>query len=471
MASLKYWLWLTGLKGLGAPAALRLLDWFVTPERVYYADPEEYDLVEGLSAFQRKALLDKSMDRAEGVLADCQYLGLRIMTIQDGDYPDRLRQIPDPPVVLYLRGKNIDFDEEAAIAVVGAREPSEYGRKMAARLGLELARGGALLVSGIARGLDSEAIRGALKGGGQVVSVLAGGLDTGYPYTSRFLVEDIAAAGTLISEYPPGTPALGDHYHARNRIISGLSLGVVAVECRLSSGTMITAGRALEQDRDLFAVPGAVDMVMSEGTNRLIQQGAKLVTCGGDILSEYWARFPRRLAASAPLTPEAAQARLDSLAQDREEKRRTDPALEEVPSREFIPRSGQRERFTDDEHLKAWLLRVTINCCNDVHRSPWSKRRAELDDATLSTLRASELDEPGREAPDDAFGNRNLEPGDLAAALARLTPQQRTAVHLFYFEGYATDEIAQITGERSGTVRSHLHRARKALKINLGAHS
>ena len=353
MASLKYWLWLTGLKGLGAPAALRLLDWFVTPERVYYADPEEYDLVEGLSAFQRKALLDKSMDRAEGVLADCQYLGLRIMTIQDGDYPDRLRQIPDPPVVLYLRGKNIDFDEEAAIAVVGAREPSEYGRKMAARLGLELARGGALLVSGIARGLDSEAIRGALKGGGQVVSVLAGGLDTGYPYTSRFLVEDIAAAGTLISEYPPGTPALGDHYHARNRIISGLSLGVVAVECRLSSGTMITAGRALEQDRDLFAVPGAVDMVMSEGTNRLIQQGAKLVTCGQDILEEYWSRFPLKLKSSAPLTPEAARQRLE-----RQEERTAPPAPAkkaapeengEEPKPELIPLDRQKERFTDDQ--------------------------------------------------------------------------------------------------------------------------
>lgn len=135
---------------------------------------------------------------------------------------------------------------------------------------------------------------------------------------------------------------------------------------------------------------------------------------------------------------------------------------EDVFQTVFMRLLQSRERFTDDEHLKAWLLRVTINCCNDVHRSPWSKRRAELDDATLSTLRASELDEPGREASDDAFGNRNLEPGDLAAALARLTPQQRTAVHLFYFEGYATDEIAQITGERSGTVRSHLHRARKA---------
>ena len=116
---------------------------------------------------------------------------------------------------------------------------------------------------------------------------------------------------------------------------------------------------------------------------------------------------------------------------------------EDVFQTVFMRLLQSRERFTDDEHLKAWLLRVTINCCNDVHRSPWSKRRAELDDATLSTLRASELDEPGREAPDDAFGNRNLEPGDLAAALARLTPQQRTAVHLFYFEGYATDEIAQ----------------------------
>lgn len=352
MASLKYWLWLTSLKGIHSAAALRLLDWFVTPERVYYADPEEYELVEGLNAAQRRVLLDKSMDRAETILRDCQGLGLRIMTIQDGDYPDRLRQIPDPPAVLYLRGRNFDFDEEVAVAMVGAREPSEYGRKMAARLGLELARGGALLVSGIARGLDSEAIKGALKGGGRVVSVLAGGLDVGYPYVSRFLVEDVAACGALISEYPPGTPALGEHYHARNRIISGLSLGVVAVECRLSSGTMITANCAWEQDRDLFAVPGAVDMVMSEGTNRLIQQGAKLVTCGGDILEEYWSRFPLKLQNSAPLTPEAAQQRLE---QQRE--RTTVPVKEKKPAEErpeeqeleLIPHEQEKARFTDDQ--------------------------------------------------------------------------------------------------------------------------
>lgn len=144
---------------------------------------------------------------------------------------------------------------------------------------------------------------------------------------------------------------------------------------------------------------------------------------------------------------------------------------EDVFQTVFMRLLQSKDRFADDEHLKAWLLRVTINCCNDAHRSPWNKRHTELDDTTASTLRASELDEPGREPLDDSFGSRNLKRSDLATALTRLTPQQRTVVHLFYFEGYATDKIAQITGERPGTVRSHLHRARKALKINLGAHS
>lgn len=144
---------------------------------------------------------------------------------------------------------------------------------------------------------------------------------------------------------------------------------------------------------------------------------------------------------------------------------------EDVFQTVFMRLMQSSERFTDDDHLKAWLLRVTLNCCNDVHRSPWNKRRTELNDATAATLRASALDEPGHNREDDGFAAHNLDRDDLIAALARLTDQQRTAVHLFYFEGYATDEIAKITGERPSTVRSHLHRARKALKINLGAHS
>jgi DNA processing protein len=144
---------------------------------------------------------------------------------------------------------------------------------MAGKVGLELARQGALLVSGIAQGLDAAAIRGALKGGGPVVSVLGGGVDVVYPRENRFLYEDVAAAGALISEYPPGTGIQAGHFPVRNRIISGLSLAVVAVECRWKSGTMRTVERALDQDRDVFAVPGPADGPMSEGTNLLIQRG------------------------------------------------------------------------------------------------------------------------------------------------------------------------------------------------------
>lgn len=353
MASLRYWLWLTTRKGMDAAAALTALDYFVTPERAYYADPEEYDQLP-IRASARTGLLDKELDTPEQILADCQRLSLRIMTFQDADYPERLRQISDPPAVLYIRGRVFHFDEEAAIGVVGTRTPSTYGQMAAAKLGMELAAGGALLVSGMAEGLDSCAIKGALKGGGPVVSVLGGGIDVPYPWENRYLYEDVAAAGALISEYPPGTQHVGHHFPRRNRILSGLTLGVLAVECRPHSGTMITVNHALEQDRDVFAVPGAIDAAMSEGTNLLIQQGAKLVTCGRDILEEYWDRFPGKLAASAPLTPEAARARLKDVGRNTppppaQPTPKEDGAGKDVPHRRKIPVSQQKQQFTDDE--------------------------------------------------------------------------------------------------------------------------
>ena len=302
MATLKYWLWLTGRRGLGNAGALRVLDHFVTPERAFYADPEEYALVEDLTPAAQRALLDKDTGGAERILEDCARLDLRIMTLQDADYPERLRQLPDPPLALYIRGRTFAFDEEAAVCMVGAREATPYGIGSAGRLGLELARGGALVVSGMAQGIDTASVQGALKGGGPVVSVLGGGVDVPYPRENRWLYEDVAAAGALISEYPPGTEHRGEHFPVRNRILSGLCLGVVAVECRPHSGTMITVDRALEQNRDLFAVPGNIDAPMSQGPNLLIQQGAKLVTSGRDILEEYWDRFPAKLSPGEPLS-------------------------------------------------------------------------------------------------------------------------------------------------------------------------
>ena len=263
MSSLKYWLWLATRRGMGVQGMHAVLDHFGTPERVFFADPEEYQLLSpGLS----RALQDHSMAEADKVLADCDRLGIRIMTLQDADYPERLRQLDDAPCVLYLKGRMPDFDEEVAVGIVGTREATEYGKTVAKRLGLELARGGALVVSGMAAGIDTCAVRGALQGGKTVVSVVGGGIDVPYPWANRFLYEDVAASGLLMSEYPPGTENLGSHFPVRNRIISGLSLGVVVVEApEFNSGALITAERALEQNRDVFAVPGNVDAVNSRG--------------------------------------------------------------------------------------------------------------------------------------------------------------------------------------------------------------
>ncbi len=343
---LKDWIWLTTRKGLGHRGVLQVLEYFGTPERAFYADPEQYDQIPGLTALSRGSLRDKGTEGADRILGECDRLGLRVLTLRDGDYPERLGEIADPPAVLYVRGNLFRFDQEAAIGIVGSRTPSLYGEKVAAQLGLELARNGALLVSGIAQGIDSIALKGALQGGGRVVSVLGGGVDVPYPWENRYLYEDVASAGALISEYPPGTPPAGEHFPVRNRIISGLSLGVVAVECAKHSGTMKTIAHALEQNRDVFAVPGNIDSPMSEGPNQLLREGAIAVTCARDILEGYADRFPHKLAKAVPLSPEAAQQRLE---QAKIGEKPREPAAKAETVRERVPRQQQKRRFTDDQ--------------------------------------------------------------------------------------------------------------------------
>ena len=295
MSALKYWLWLTELPGLTNQTRLALLRHFPTPEDVYYADPAEVLLTEGITREQAELLEDKDCAAAEKVLADCGELGLHIVTISDAAYPNRLRNIFDPPCLLYVRGRLPAFDDEAAVAVVGTRDCTPYGVSCAEKLGFGLAAGGALVVSGLARGIDSAALRGALRGGGTVTAVLGNGLDVVYPRENRYLYEDIAASGALLSEYPPGTPPEGRHFPVRNRIMSGLSLATLVVEAPERSGALITAGTALEQGRDVFAVPGPIDAPASVGCNRLIRDGAGLVTDAWDILAAYAPRFPEKL--------------------------------------------------------------------------------------------------------------------------------------------------------------------------------
>ena len=357
MSLKKYWIWLTRRRGLGGLGTDKVLEHFGTPEAAYYADPEEYELVDGLPAGARQSLEDKELEDAERILADCDRMSIRILTRQDADYPGRLRQLPDAPAVLYYKGKLPRFDDEVAIGIVGSRGATQYGLSVAARFAMELTRSGALVVSGIARGVDTAALKGALQAGGPVASVVAGGLDVPYPRENRWLYEDVAAAGVLISEYPPGTENKREHFPIRNRIISGLSLGVLAVEAEELSGTMITAHLAADQGRDVFAVPGAIDAPMSRGTNRLIQEGAMLVRESADILRSYELCWPGRLRRAEPLGPEEGEARVAETLRTVQPGEQAQPKpAPETEKRTTVSLREQPELFTDDE--KAILLAV-----------------------------------------------------------------------------------------------------------------
>ena len=295
MASLKYWLWLTSLEGLTIRQRLALLEHFGQPEKIYFGESGEYALVEGMTRQGLTALEDKSLDRADKILGDCERLGLQILTIRDAAYPDRLRNISDPPLVLYVQGRMPLFDDEVAIAMVGSRKASPYAQMMGEKLAFQMAGLGALIVSGLAAGGDAAAHRGALRAGGFTAAVIGGGHDIIYPRENRSLYQDIGVRGVILSEYPPGTPHEGAHFPVRNRIISGLCLGTVVIEAPERSGTLITVNHALDQGRDVFALPGQADDWHCTGSNRLLRDGAGVVIDGWDVLSCYAARFPHKL--------------------------------------------------------------------------------------------------------------------------------------------------------------------------------
>ncbi|MBR3570686.1 MAG: DNA-processing protein DprA [Oscillibacter sp.] len=294
-SALKYWLWLTRLPGLSNQSRLSLLRRFGTPENVYLAEEPEFALVEGLDRRQAALLSNRSLDAAERVLERCQKLNLHLVTLQDANYPDRLRNIYDPPCLLYVKGRLPPLDEEIVLSVVGTRKCTPYGVACAESISYGLATGGAIVASGLARGIDSAAIRGALLGGGVTIGVLGNGLDVVYPRENAGLYDDVAASGALVSEYPPGAEPLPGNFPVRNRILSGIAVGALVVEAPLRSGALITASRALEQGRDVFAVPGPIGAFASQGCNRLIQEGAALVADANDIFEAYAARFPDKL--------------------------------------------------------------------------------------------------------------------------------------------------------------------------------
>lgn len=295
MGDLRYWVWLQEEVKLKPEKARALLRAFGSVEAVAGAEPPRLKAVVPLSIKELAALRRKPGRRTEEVLRLCKAQNIRILPLHDPDYPQRLGNIFDPPLVLYIRGRLPDLNGLPAITVVGPREASPYGMDVARQIGWQLSAAGTIVVSGMAKGIDSAAHRGALLGGTPTVAVFGTAIDVCYPKENVQLMRDILQNGCLISEYPPGAVTGRSSFPRRNRIMAGLSLGTVVAEAPAKSGSLITAEHAAEQGRDVFAVPGSIRAKDSEGANKLIQSGAKLVTCGADILEEYRHLYPQTL--------------------------------------------------------------------------------------------------------------------------------------------------------------------------------
>lgn len=292
---LLYYIWLSLRCGAGSENGTYLMSKIGSPEEIFASDEKQLDEVKGLSPDLKKALLDKNTDICKKILEFCDRTNVSIMTVDSDIYPQRLKDIHAKPLLLYYKGKVPKIDDNVLCAVVGTRSCTEYGEKVAYKFGAELAMGGAIVVSGMARGIDAMAARGALSVGGHTIAVLGCGIETAYPPQNRELMEQIILNGTVMTEYAPGTEPAGWNFPVRNRIISGLCQATLVVEADKSSGALITAGRAISQGRDVFAVPGKIGDRESEGTNELIREGARVALSAKDILSEYELIYPHRI--------------------------------------------------------------------------------------------------------------------------------------------------------------------------------
>lgn len=282
-----YWIWLAERCGVASRAFGRLIVKHGDPFELYRMDEEEIEHIEGIDARMKEKLCDKSLDSAYSILRYCKNQDVDILSYADARYPQRLRNIEDPPVLLYAMGRLPDLNRRLCVGMVGTRKMSEYGKESAYRIAYEAASVGAVIVSGMALGIDGIAACGALEAGGETVAVLGCGMGVVYPKEHKRLMSAITRNGVVLTEYPPMTRPNGYHFPQRNRIISGLCQGTLIVEGAKGSGALITAAHAIAQGRELFALPGQVDESNSDGPNDLIRQGAHVALCAEDILHFY----------------------------------------------------------------------------------------------------------------------------------------------------------------------------------------
>jgi len=372
VSSLEYWVWLSSLSGVRPDTALHLLKHFGTPEQVFFAEKREYTGVEGVKPSDVAKLSGKNIDEASRILDSCEKIGCRVITLKDSVYPERLRNIFDPPVVLYVQGNLPDIDDEPVVAVIGTRDCTQYGLSAAEGISYELSRRGLIVATGLASGVDSAAARGALRAGGAVLGVIGTGLDIVYPSENKALFKEVAVAGAIISEYSPGTHAYKSHFPARNRIISGISLGVAVIEAPKRSGALITAARALEQGRDVFTLPGNIGAVSCEGSNALLREGAIPILSADDIISEYAELFPEKItrankAESRPHTEQNPESQDNTaLRCDTDSGKRDKKEIDNVTGVDYIDLDKILAGLQGDERTAAETIGLKTMQVNDI---------------------------------------------------------------------------------------------------------
>jgi DNA processing protein len=283
----KYWIWLSGIEGIGSVRFMKLIEYFGSAKSVFLSSREELinSRILGEKLVNR-VVMSRNEDNINNYLKLVKENDVKVYTIFENEYPENLKQIHDPPPVLYVKGE-LREEDNCAIAMVGSRKASEYGIRVAERIAERLVGLGITIISGLAMGIDSASHRGAVKGGGRTIAVMGCGLKHIYPKSNTGLGIEIAKNGALISDYPIEEEARPEYFPARNRIISGMSLGVIVVEAGEKSGSLITVDFALEQGREVFAVPGNITSPNSRGANMLIKSGAKLISRIEDILEEF----------------------------------------------------------------------------------------------------------------------------------------------------------------------------------------
>ncbi len=432
------WVWLSLACGAGSRVYNKLFASFSTLFEIYDAPVERFLEIDGISSETAAALANKDTTEAERILSLCRSRGWGVLTYGDKAYPKRLKALEDPPVVLYLRGNLLHLDDEVCIAVVGTRSMTEYGEKQAYSLSFALAAGGAVVVSGMALGCDAMAANGALDAGAPTVAVLGCGIDIVYPRQHKKLADTIEKNGMIITEYPPGSPPMGEHFPVRNRIISGLSQGALIVEAPSRSGALITARKAAAQGRDIFAVPGEIGRESSEGCNELIKNGARAVTTAADVLSVYEFVYPHRINVEAAIMAEkihspefgrkSAQRRMIGSRTSREDKRAAKRMKQET--RELLTYDSREKKETrefSDGSQKAADTSYSFEAERRENEAP-----PGLDaEAVRAELSGNEL------IVFDAIGSGEITPDELTAQGLTL-PDVMGALTMLELSGFVT---------------------------------